>query len=56
MAAGALIIRESGGIISGMDGSEDFLESGHVLTGNPKIYSGLARLLATDIKEMFGTA
>ncbi len=56
LAAGALIIRESGGIISGMDGSEGFLESGHVLTGNPKIYSGLAKLLARDIKEMFGTA
>ncbi len=54
MAAGALIIREAGGIISGMDGSEDFLDTGHVLTGSPKIYSALAKLLAPDIKEIFG--
>ncbi len=54
LAAGALIIREAGGIISGMDGSEDFLETGHVLTGSPKIYSALAKLLAPDIKTAFG--
>jgi myo-inositol-1(or 4)-monophosphatase len=54
MVAGALIIREAGGIISGMDGSEDFLDTGHVLTGSPKIYSALAKLLAPNIKEIFG--
>ncbi len=54
LAAGTLIIREAGGIISGMDGSEDFLDTGHVLTGSPKIYSALAKLLAPDIKEIFG--
>lgn len=54
LAAGALIIREAGGIVSGLDGSENFLDTGHVLTGAPKIYSGLARLLAPDIKEIFG--
>ena len=53
MAAGALIIREAGGIISGLDGSEDFLDTGHVLTGSPKIYSALAKLLAPDIKAIF---
>ncbi len=53
MAAGALIIREAGGIISGMDGSEDFLDTGHVLTGSPKIYSALAKLLAPDIQALF---
>ncbi len=53
LAAGALIIREAGGIISGLDGSEGFLESGHVLTGSPKIYSALAKLFGPDIKTMF---
>lgn len=53
IAAGTLIIREAGGIISGLDGSEDFLETGHVLTGSPKIYTALARMFAPDIKEMF---
>lgn len=54
LAAGALIIREAGGIISGMDGSENFLETGHVLTGNPKIYIALAKTFAPEIKEVFG--
>ncbi len=53
LAAGTLIIREAGGIISGLDGSEDFLHTGHVLGGTPKIYSALARLFGPEIKEMF---
>ncbi len=53
LAAGALIIREAGGIISGLDGSEDFLETGHVLCGTPKIYAELAKLFTPDIKTMF---
>ena len=53
MAAGALIVREAGGIISGLDGSESYLDDGHVLTGTPKIYSALAQLFAPDIREMF---
>lgn len=55
LAAGALIIREAGGIVSGLDGSENFMETGHVLCGTPKIYSGLAKLFAPDIKAMFAT-
>ncbi|MDX1403043.1 MAG: inositol monophosphatase family protein [Woeseiaceae bacterium] len=53
LAAGVLIIREAGGIVSGLDGSEDFLNEGHVLCGTPKIYSGLAKLFGPDIKAMF---
>jgi myo-inositol-1(or 4)-monophosphatase len=52
LAAGSLIIREAGGIISGLDGSEDYLDSGHVLCGTPKIYSGLAKLCAPEIKAI----
>jgi myo-inositol-1(or 4)-monophosphatase len=52
LAAGSLIIREAGGIVSGLDGSENFLETGHVLTGPSKIYSGLAKLCATEIKAL----
>ena len=54
LAAGALIIREAGGIVSGLDGSEDYLETGHVLAGTPKIYAALARLCASDIRAILG--
>lgn len=56
LAAGSLIIREAGGLISGLDGSEGFLETGHVLTATPKIYTQIARLFAPDIEAMFAAA
>jgi myo-inositol-1(or 4)-monophosphatase len=50
VAAGSLIIREAGGIVSGLDGSENYMDSGHILCGTPKVYAGLAKLCAHDIK------
>jgi myo-inositol-1(or 4)-monophosphatase len=52
LAAGTLLIREAGGIISGLDGSESFFDAGHVLTGTPKIYAAIARLCAHEIKAL----
>ena len=52
LAAGSLLIREAGGIVSGLDGSENFFDSGHVLCGTPRIYAGLAKLCATEISEL----
>ena len=52
LAAGSLIIREAGGIVSGLDGSENFLDTGHILCGTPKIYSGLAKLCSHEIKAI----
>jgi myo-inositol-1(or 4)-monophosphatase len=52
LAAGTLIVREAGGIVSGLDGSENHLETGHVLTGAPKIYSSLAKLCSREIKAL----
>ena len=36
-----------------LDGSEDFLEAGHVLCGTPKIYAALAKQFGPAIREMF---
>ena len=52
LAAGTLIIREAGGIVSGLDGTENHLECGHVLAGTPRIYRGLAKLCAKEIKGL----
>jgi myo-inositol-1(or 4)-monophosphatase len=46
IAAGALIVREAGGRISDFRGGDGYLESGNVVTGNPKIYAALSKLLA----------
>lgn len=52
LAAGTLIIREAGGIVSALDGAENHMETGHVLAGSPRIYRGLAKLCASEIKAI----
>ena len=52
LAAGTLIIREAGGMVSALDGGENHMETGHVLAGTPKIYQGLAKLCAKEIKAI----
>ena len=38
IAAGALLVREAGGLLSDMDGSEHYLDNGQVVCGSPKIF------------------
>ncbi len=45
MAAGALIIREAGGLVSDFMGNENYLESGNIVAGNPKIFADIVRKL-----------
>lgn len=45
IAAGCLLIEEAGGRVSDFAGGQGFLESGNVVTGNPKIYTEMLRLL-----------
>jgi myo-inositol-1(or 4)-monophosphatase len=52
LAAGTLILREAGGIISALDGGENHMVTGHVLAGTPRIYKGLAKLCAKEIKAI----
>jgi myo-inositol-1(or 4)-monophosphatase len=44
MAAGALIIQEAGGMISDLDGEEQFLNKGHILAGHPKLFKTASQL------------
>lgn len=53
IAGGALIIQEAGGIISDLNGSNNFLETGDVLCGSPKIHQKLTELFADDIQTMY---
>ncbi len=46
IAAGALLIREAGGIISGIDGSDNYLEHGNVMAATPKVFTEMARLIS----------
>lgn len=41
IAAGILLIKEAGGLIGSLDGSENYFQSGDVVAGNPKIFKAL---------------
>lgn len=45
MAAGALMIKEAGGLVSGLTGQEDFMETGGIVAGNPKIFKALLQIV-----------
>ena len=45
MAAGALLVREAGGLIGDLDGNDGFLDSGRVVATSPKIFSAFLQLL-----------
>ena len=45
IAAGALILREAGGIISSMTDDGDYMETGNVIAGSPKVHADLDKLL-----------
>ncbi len=45
VAAGVLILREAGGLITDLDGDEDVVKEGGFIAGNPAIYSRLRNLL-----------
>lgn len=45
IAAGALLVREAGGMVIDPDGSEGFMKSGDILCSNPKLLKILAKTL-----------
>ena len=45
MAAGALLIREAGGLVGDLDGNDTFLDRGQILATNGKIFSAMLQLL-----------
>ena len=45
MAAGQIIVREAGGIVSGFEGDDDPLKTGHVICGNEHVHAELVKIL-----------
>ncbi len=41
LAAGALLVREAGGIVSDFAGGESYLESGNIVAASPKVFKGM---------------
>lgn len=51
IAAGALLIEEAGGWISGLEPDTDCMETGHVLAGAPKVYAELRKLFEEILRQ-----
>lgn len=45
MAGGALLIQEAGGLVSDFSGGQDFLDSGNITAGNPRMHAEMLRLI-----------
>jgi myo-inositol-1(or 4)-monophosphatase len=45
LAAGTIIVREAGGIVSGIAGDDDALKTGHVVCGNEYVHAELVKIL-----------
>ncbi len=50
IAAGALLVKEAGGIVTDMHGNEDWLESGDVVAANPKVLAQMLQIIAPHVK------
>ena len=45
VAAGTLLLTEAGGLISDVNGSQDYLNSGNVVCGNPKCFKEILKIV-----------
>jgi myo-inositol-1(or 4)-monophosphatase len=45
MAAGALLVQEAGGLVGDFSGEADYLDSGRIVCGNPKIFAQLVHII-----------
>jgi myo-inositol-1(or 4)-monophosphatase len=50
IAAGSLLIREAGGLISDVQGGDDFLQHGDVVAGTPKVFKSLLQTISPALK------
>ncbi len=41
MAAGTLLVQEAGGLVSDFGGGDDYLDTGNVVAGNPKVFKAI---------------
>lgn len=45
MAAGALLIKEAGGIVGDFSGGDRYMETGNVVAGNPKVFAAIVKAI-----------
>ena len=50
MAAGTLLIKEAGGMVSDFNGEDKFLDTGNIIAANPKVFIQLTKILRKNLK------
>ncbi len=51
MAAGVLLVQEAGGLVGDFSGGHDFLETGNLVVGNPKIFKAILQGIQPHLTE-----
>jgi myo-inositol-1(or 4)-monophosphatase len=51
MAAGALLVQEAGGLVSDFGGEGDYLKTGNLVAGSPKIFGQLLPIIQSHCGE-----
>jgi myo-inositol-1(or 4)-monophosphatase len=51
MAAGALMVTEAGGLVADLTGESDWLDSGRIVCGNPKVFVSLLQTVSPHAKK-----
>jgi myo-inositol-1(or 4)-monophosphatase len=46
MAAGTLLITEAGGLVGDLSGEANYMKTGNIVGGNPKVFGQLLQLIA----------
>ena len=49
MAAGALLITEAGGLVGDLTGESDYMNTGNIVGGNPKVFVQLLQIIAPHL-------
>jgi myo-inositol-1(or 4)-monophosphatase len=52
IAAGALLVREAGGIVGDLHGGEDYMKTGDVVAANPKIYHAMTQIIEPHLAKL----
>ena len=51
MAAGALLVQEAGGLISDFSGDDNYLETGNVVAGSPKVFKAMLQTIRPHLPD-----
>jgi myo-inositol-1(or 4)-monophosphatase len=56
MAAGALLVTEAGGLVGDLEGNDRYLDSGHIVAGNPKVFAQLIQVMSAHLSPALQSA